>query len=76
MQQDEKTSVFEELQPLLLPRLAQVRFTWDEAVLLLTKFHIDILRTSVATANVQPVLATLRAAAYRKERYVHVHASK
>jgi hypothetical protein len=63
MQQDEKlekASLFTQLQPLLLPRLAQDRFTWDEAAPMLSKIHLDILRTAVATANVQPVLAKLR----------------
>jgi hypothetical protein len=66
IQQDEKTCVFAQLQPLLQPRLSDDGLTWDEAASLLAKLHIDFLRKAVATGNVQPVLAKLKAGAYQQ----------
>ena len=66
IQQDERASVFAQLRPLLSPSLRQDGLTWDEAAPLLAKLHIDFLRKAVATANVQPVIAKLKAAAYQK----------
>jgi hypothetical protein len=66
IQQDEKARVFAQLRPLLSPTLRQDGLTWDEAAPLLAKLHIDFLRKAVATTNVQPVIAKLKAAAYQK----------
>ena len=66
IQQDEKARVFAQLRPLLSPSLHQDGLTWDEAAPLLAKLHIDFLRKAVATTNVQPVIAKLKAAAYQK----------
>jgi hypothetical protein len=66
IQQDEKSSVFAQLQPLLQPRLCEDGLTWDEAASLLAKLHINFLRQAVATGNVQPVLAKLKAGAYQQ----------
>jgi uncharacterized protein (DUF2267 family) len=64
--QEEKVSVIAQLQPLLSPRLHQDGLTWDEAAPILTKMHTDFLETAAATANMQPVLVKLKAAAYQK----------
>jgi hypothetical protein len=66
LMQDEKSSVFAQLQHLLQPRLCEDGLTWDEAASLLAKLHINFLRQAVATGNVQPVLAKLKAGAYQQ----------
>ena len=66
IQQDEKAGIFAQIRPLLQPRLHEDGLTWDEVLPLLAKLHIDFLRKAVATANVQPVLAKLKAGAYQK----------
>ena len=66
IQQDEKASVLAQLRPLMQPRLHEDGLTWDEVAPLLAKLHIDFLRKAIATANVQLVLAKLKAAAYNK----------
>jgi hypothetical protein len=55
-----------QLRPLLSPRLRRDGLTWDETAPLLAKLHIDFLREAVVSANVQPVIAKLKAAAYQK----------
>jgi len=64
--QEEKVSVIAQLRPLLSPRLRQDGLTWEETAPLLAKLHIDFLRKAVDTANVQSVIAKLKAAAYQK----------
>ena len=64
--QEEKVSVIAQLRPLLSPRLRRDGLTWDETAPLLAKLHIDFLRKAVDTANVQSVIAKLKAAAYQK----------
>ena len=63
---EDKTSVIAQLQPLLQPSLRQDGLTWDETAPILAKLHIDFLRKAVATANIQPVIAKLKAAAYQR----------
>jgi len=61
---EEKKSVMVKLQALLQPSLRQDGL-WDEAAPILAKLHIGFLRNAVATANVQSVIAKLKAAAYK-----------
>ena len=62
---EDKTSVIAQLQPLLQPSLRQDGLTWDEAEPILANLHIDFLRKAVATDNVQPVMAKLKAVVWR-----------
>ena len=63
---DEKASVVARLLPLLQPRLLQDGLCPDVAAPLLAKVHIDVLQRALATGNLQPVLAKLKAAAYQR----------
>jgi len=65
-ERDEKASVVAWLLPLLQPRLLQDGLCPDEAAPLLAKMHIDALQRALATGNLQPVLAKLKAAAYQR----------
>jgi len=62
----DKASVIAQLQPLLQPRLDQDGISWDEASPLLGQMPLDALQRALATTNVQPVWAKLRAAAYKR----------
>ena len=64
--QDDKKNVIDQLQPLLQPRLLQDGLPSDEVAPLLSKMHIDFLQTALTTANLQPVIVKLKAAAYQK----------
>lgn len=59
-----KASVIASLKPILQPRLSEYDISWDEAAPVLDRLTIGLLSTALADANVQPVLAKLRAAAY------------
>jgi hypothetical protein len=59
-----KASVLASLKPILQPRLGEYDVSWDEAAPVLDRLAIGLLSTALADANVQPVLAKLRAAAY------------
>jgi hypothetical protein len=72
----DKTSVIAQLRPLLQPRLSEDGLTWDEVAPLISKMHVLVLHTAVATANVQPVLVKLKAAAYQKPAMKKVGSSQ
>ena len=55
-----------QLQHMMQARLLPDGLSPDEAAPLLAKMHIDFLQTALVTANLQPVLAKLKAAAYQK----------
>jgi hypothetical protein len=73
---DEKATVVSLLLPLLQPRLLQDGLPPEEAAPLLAKMHIDVLQRALATGNVQPILAKLKAAAYRKPEMKKVGSSE
>jgi hypothetical protein len=59
-----KASVIASLKPILQPRLGEYDISWDDAAPVLDRLTIGLLSTALADANLQPVLAKLRAAAY------------
>jgi len=61
-----KACVVAQLIPFLYPVLLQDGMPLVEAAPLLVKIHIDVLQAALATGNVQPVLAKLKAAAHQQ----------
>lgn len=59
-----KASVIASLKPILQPHLGEYDISWDDAAPVLDRLTIGLLSTALADANLQPVLAKLRAAAY------------